>query len=115
MRNFMASIWAHALPTRVFRWAFVITFVLSLAASFWFIVVLLPRSYLGTAKIKLELAGANASEPSLPLGDSSAVELGFLKTELETIQSETVLGKVVEQLNLNKQWGSQFGLPNLRC
>ena len=37
----------------------------------------------------------------------------FIQTEFEVIQSELILGKVIESLNLNVEWGKKFrgGVP----
>ncbi len=67
----------------------------------------LPESFCSTARIKVErdqpditpLANAN-----LPAG----YDPYFIQTEFELIQSEVVLGRVVDDLNLNNIWGKKY-------
>ena len=70
---------------------------------------ILPKSYASTARIKVE------SDQSDIRGftDNPLVGRGydpyFIQTEFEVIQSEVVLGKVIQQLDLDAQWGKKFG------
>jgi len=38
----------------------------------------------------------------------------FIQTEFELIQSEVILGKVIEELNLNVEWGKKYNAGNGR-
>src|SRR5260221_2772435 len=68
---------------------------------------ILPESYSSFARIKVErdqsdianLAGQQA------LGSYDPY---FIQTEFEVIQSEVVLGKVIEELKLNEDWGKRY-------
>jgi capsular exopolysaccharide synthesis family protein len=68
---------------------------------------ILPESYSSTARIKVErdqsdiqtLAGGQ------PMGSYDPY---FIQTEFEVIQSEVVLGKVIESLRLNEDWGKRY-------
>src|SRR5579859_5031817 len=68
---------------------------------------ILPESYSSVARIKVErdqsdiqtLAGQQAIGSYDPY---------FIQTEFEVIQSEVVLGKVVEALKLNEEWGKRY-------
>jgi capsular exopolysaccharide synthesis family protein len=68
---------------------------------------ILPESFASTARIKIE-----RDTPDIQGFDSRMQGGGydpyFIQTEFETIQSEKVLGKVIEALNLNKVWGEKF-------
>jgi uncharacterized protein involved in exopolysaccharide biosynthesis/beta-lactamase regulating signal transducer with metallopeptidase domain len=69
--------------------------------------LLAPTSYLSTARIRIErdqtdlpgLAGQRAPGSYDPY---------FIQTEFELLQSEVILGKVVESLDLNRQWGIKY-------
>src|SRR5215468_9327095 len=68
---------------------------------------ILPESFASTAKIRIE-----RDTPDIQ-GFNDRMQGGnydpyFIQNEFETIQSEKVLGKVVEKLDLNKIWGEKF-------
>jgi Mg-chelatase subunit ChlD len=58
------------------------------------------------ARIKVE-----GSEPmaTLSVGGSAAYDPYFVQTEFESIQSDAVLGKVVDKLSLNEAWAKKKG------
>jgi len=72
---------------------------------------ILPESYSSFARIKVErdksdiqeLAGGSMG------GRFSTYDPYFVTTEFEIIQSETILGKVIEALKLDEMWGKKFG------
>lgn len=69
---------------------------------------ILPESFSSKARIKVErdvtdiegMAGSRAYSQYDPF---------FIQNEFETIQSEIILGKVVELLSLNEEWGRRLG------
>jgi uncharacterized protein involved in exopolysaccharide biosynthesis len=70
---------------------------------------ILPRSYMSSARVKIE-------NNSSPVQGNALWDTGyhtndnyFVQTEFEVIQSELVLGKVVDLLNLNVEWGKKYG------
>jgi capsular exopolysaccharide synthesis family protein len=68
---------------------------------------ILPQSYSSTARIKIENDVSDISSinsPQMNLG----YDPYFIQTEFEIIQSETVLGKVIDTLNLNVAWGKKY-------
>ena len=74
---------------------------------------ILPESFSSSAKIKVErdltdiegMAGSRSTSQYDPY---------FMQTEFELIQSELILGKVVDLLNLNEIWGKKFGGEKLK-
>jgi beta-lactamase regulating signal transducer with metallopeptidase domain/uncharacterized protein involved in exopolysaccharide biosynthesis len=64
-------------------------------------------SYRSTARFRIE-----RDQTDIPgLADQRSVttyDPYFIQTEFEVLQSETVLGKVVEQLDLNREWGKKY-------
>jgi capsular exopolysaccharide synthesis family protein len=69
---------------------------------------ILPESYTSTARIKIEHDTPDIS-PLMERGGITAYDPYFLQTENELIQSELILGKVIEDLNLNTEWGKKYG------
>jgi uncharacterized protein involved in exopolysaccharide biosynthesis len=58
-----------------------------------------PAKYQATARIKIE------PEPKyIPSGEGP----DFIPTDFDIMQSEPVLGKVIEALNLNVEWGKKY-------
>ena len=64
-------------------------------------ILLRPTEYQAMVRIKLE-PNINTS------GSEESYDPYFIQTEFETIQSEAVLGKVIESLNLNVEWGKKY-------
>src|SRR6266403_5599294 len=70
---------------------------------------ILPESYSSTARIKIERDQSDIAELQGRTGGGSGVyDPYFIQTEFEVIQSELILGKVIEALDLNKVWGAKF-------
>jgi uncharacterized protein involved in exopolysaccharide biosynthesis len=68
------------------------------------------ETYQSVARIKVP----PPIQVSLSVSDGSFSNPYFIQTEFEVIQSEVVLGKVVEKLNLAEEWGTkQPGATNL--
>jgi uncharacterized protein involved in exopolysaccharide biosynthesis len=72
------------------------------------ITALLPKSYIGFARIKIipnaaESQGTNGA-PRL----SGAYDPYLVETELQVLQSEKILGPVIQALDLNRRWGKRF-------
>jgi len=64
------------------------------SVGLWFL--LSPAEYRATTRISVGIDNPESYDPY------------FIQTELEIIQSEDVLGKVVEILNLNSEWGRKY-------
>ena len=68
-----------------------------------------PRTYCSTVRIKVEhsftipAAGMDGQQPDF------VSDPWFVQTEFEVIRSEVILGKVIEGLNLDKEWSPKFG------
>ena len=68
---------------------------------------ILPESYSSTARIKIERDQSDIQalmQASTPL----AYDPYFIQTEFEVIQSELILGGVIEALNLQDRWGKTY-------
>lgn len=68
---------------------------------------ILPESFSSTARIKIE-----RDQPDIAgmaeRGGMTGYDPYFIQTEFELIQSEVILGKVIEDLDLNKEWGKKY-------
>jgi capsular exopolysaccharide synthesis family protein len=82
---------------------FLITAIVATAVTF-----LLPESYASTARIRIEpdtisdIRGVSGEAPY------ASYDPYFIQTEFEIIQDRVVLGKVIEALNLNVEWGKKY-------
>ena len=90
------------------RKAIIITVFLITAIIATAVTLLLPESYASTAQIRIE--------PDI-VSDISGVggnltyttyDPYFIQTEFEVIQDRVVLGKVIDALNLNVDWGKNI-------
>src|SRR5258706_2092448 len=61
---------------------------------------ILPESYASTARIKIEKEASDIPEMARPQS-GMGYDPYFIQTEFEVIQSELVLGKVIDLLDLN--------------
>ena len=68
---------------------------------------ILQPSYVSTARIRVEKDGSDISNLLEP-GNSKGYDPYFIQTEFEVIQSQTVLYKVIENLDLNTSWGKKY-------
>src|SRR5262245_6853814 len=67
----------------------------------------LPESFSSTARIKVERDQSDI--PGIFSGPSmSPYDPYFIQTEFEVIQSELILGKVIDMLKLNVEWGKKY-------
>jgi capsular exopolysaccharide synthesis family protein len=83
---------------------FLITAIIATAVTF-----ILPVSYASTSQIEIKPDVSDISQM-----DGTPISVGydpyFLQTELEKLQGPTVLGKVVDALDLNNKWGQKYGV-----
>jgi capsular polysaccharide biosynthesis protein/predicted Ser/Thr protein kinase len=79
------------------------------------ITFLMHESYKATARIKVEqdtwreaLLENQAPQRERGIYNPSAYDPYFIQTEFELIQSELILGRVIDQLNLEERWGKRY-------
>jgi succinoglycan biosynthesis transport protein ExoP len=83
---------------------FLITAIIATAVTF-----ILPESYSSTARIKIEPdTTSDISNIGGQMSTSSPYDAYFIQTEFEIMQSQIVLGKVIQALNLNVEWGKKY-------
>ena len=68
---------------------------------------ILPESFSSTARIKIERDQTDITGMA-DRGGAVGYDPYFIQTEFELIQSEVILGKVIEDLDLNKEWGKKY-------
>src|SRR5215510_15910134 len=68
---------------------------------------ILPESFSSTARIKVERDRSDIQGIMEPQTMSN-YDPYFIQTEFEVIQSEKVLGKVVDDMNLMVEWGKKY-------
>lgn len=85
----------------------IIAVFLLIAITATVVTFILPESYSSTARIKIENDGSDIASMNSPQMNLN-YDPYFIQTEFEIIQSETVLGKVIEALNLNVGWGKKY-------
>ena len=86
---------------RVFVAIFLLVFLTSAV-----IIFILPESYASTARIELE-----SNEPvsgTTPEVGPSTYDPYFIQTEFTVMQSQQVLGRVINALDLNTKWGNKY-------
>jgi len=68
---------------------------------------ILPQAFASTARIKVMPDAADIPEMS-GLPSVTSYDPYFIQTEFEVIQSEVILGRVIEALDLNTEWGQRY-------
>jgi polysaccharide biosynthesis transport protein len=68
---------------------------------------ILPESYSSTARIKIDKDQSDINGMT-ERGAAVGYDPYFIQTEFELITSEVILGKVIEDLDLNKEWGKKY-------
>jgi succinoglycan biosynthesis transport protein ExoP len=70
---------------------------------------ILPESFVGSARVNVqregtEIQGVSGAQPIQTLG----IDPYFIQTEFEVMQSQVILDKVIDKLNLAERWGTKF-------
>src|SRR5207237_6905152 len=69
---------------------------------------ILPESFSSTARIKIERDQTDIAGVVSQQAWAGTYDPYFIQTEFEVIQSEVILGKVITDLDLNKEWGKKY-------
>lgn len=69
---------------------------------------ILPESFSSTARIKVERDQSDIQGMTQPQM-MGGYDPYFIQTEFEVIQSQLILGRVIEDLDLNREWGRNTG------
>lgn len=109
------SIWQNAISTvrarpgllAVSRVLFVSVFLVVVITT-TLVTFILPESFVSKARIALRPNATNPAGTTGLQGASGSFDSRFMQTECEVIQSEAILGKAIEDLDLNKEWGKKY-------
>ena len=87
----------------------IISVFLLIAITATVVTFILPESYSSTARIEINQdSGDISGMGGMPASTYMAYDAYFIQTEFEIMQSEKVLGRVIEALDLNNVWGKKF-------
>ena len=89
-------------PFGIFFVVFLLVFTL-VAAAGMVITSILPKAYLGTARLRLEYKDGQSAR-----SERRAYDPVLAKTEAGMINSELILKRVISGLNLNETWGKKY-------
>jgi capsular polysaccharide biosynthesis protein/predicted Ser/Thr protein kinase len=96
-----------ALPSD-FMATFLLVFLLVLGTAV-FITSILPESFMSTARLKLTPNATEASQTTGTESVSGTHDPYLIETECEVMQSEAILGTVIKELHLGREWGMRYG------
>ena len=109
------SIWQNTVSAirarpglRAVSFALFISVFLVVVVTTTLVTFILPESFVSKARIVLRPSTSNELGTTAPQGVSGGFDPRFIQTECEVIQSEAILGKAIEDLDLNKEWGKRF-------
>jgi len=68
---------------------------------------ILPEAFSSVARIKIERDQSDITGFQ-ERGGMGVYDPYFIQTEFEVIQSQLILGKVIEELDLNREWGKKY-------
>ena len=88
--------------------AFLLVFLLVFGAAI-LVTSILPESFTSTARVKLTLNLADASQTPDLRSPSGTYDPYLIQTECEVMQSEEILGSVITALDLDQEWGRRYG------
>ena len=87
----------------------IISVFLLIAITATVVTFILPESYSSTARIEINPDSGDISTiGGLPSSSYLPYDAYFIQTEFEIMQSEKVLGRVIESLDLNNAWGTKY-------
>jgi capsular exopolysaccharide synthesis family protein len=69
---------------------------------------ILPEAYASTARIRIERDTSDIPEMSGVAPALNSYDPYFIQTEFEIIQSEVILERVIEKLDLMRRWGDRY-------
>ena len=93
----------------------IISVFLLIAITATVVTFILPQSYASTARIKIspDVSDIQGLTGGLQAYTGAGYDPYFIQTEFSVMQSQQVLGKVINAMNLNKKWGDKYngGVP----
>lgn len=98
---------SRALPIALGAVAFLSVFVLVIITA-TLITFILPPTYSSTCRIHVGTFSGTGSNTNSSFAEVQPQDPYLMQTELEIIQSEVVLSRVVEDMDLNVEWGNRY-------
>jgi uncharacterized protein involved in exopolysaccharide biosynthesis len=92
----------------VIFFALFISIFLVVVVTATLVTFILPESFASKARIALRPAATNPVGTIGLQGASGGFDPQFIQTECEAIQSDAILGRAIEDLDLNKEWGKRY-------
>jgi|GEM_PF-626992 len=105
--KFYLAIVQRSTPTRVFVKVFLAVALFIFLGSA-VITMITPQTYSSTARILVERDLSQAAPEQAAKASMASYDPYFIQTEFEIIQSQIVLNRVIEKLDLNKLWGKKY-------
>ena len=109
------SVWRNVASTVRARPGLISLFLAPAVSVFLVVVItatlvtfILPESFVSTARIKLMSIPPNPAGATSRQGATVIFDPRFMQSECEVIQSEGILGKVIDDLDLDKEWGKKY-------
>jgi uncharacterized protein involved in exopolysaccharide biosynthesis len=93
-------------PLKAFFTVFAVVFLLVFGTTA-LVTFLLPETYAGAVRVKVERNPIASQGQDGPATAAGVHDPYFIQTEFEILQSEAILGRVIEALNLNARWGER--------
>ncbi|MCX6926481.1 MAG: Wzz/FepE/Etk N-terminal domain-containing protein [Verrucomicrobia bacterium] len=98
-------------PRSAPRFAFIAVFAavfLLVATTSTLITFILPEAYCSTARMRVRQQASEVTRnPGMP-APVGPYDPYFLKAQFEIIKSQAILGRVIDELNLNQVWGKKY-------
>jgi len=88
---------------QVFCLMFLLVLLVSIVLTF-----IIPEVYASTVRIRVEKDQPDVQTTTGSPSTTEYYDPYFIQTEMEIMQSQLVLGKVVTQLDLNEKWGKKY-------
>lgn len=73
--------------------------------------LLQPESYMGEARVEVKYKPADGGQTRL---EGRIYDATLAKTQSEIINSEVIMRKVIDDLNLNEVWGKKYGVGSFK-
>jgi capsular exopolysaccharide synthesis family protein len=89
------------------RKAVIILVFLLVSVTATFVTFLLPKSYSSKARIEVHLPGTDSANLTGP-STVTSYDPFYIETEFQVIQSQMILDRVIDELNLNDRWTDKY-------
>jgi len=98
------------IPFGIFFGVFIFVFTLVLGISI-VTTSLAPKSYMSEARVEVKYKPADGRQTHV---EGRTYDATLAKTQSEIINSEVIMRKVINDLNLNEAWGKKYGVGTFK-